>query len=165
MDFTPYSVLVADEATPSKQICELLHSFGFRSFFRADTPDAALGLLKSQFLNLALISLQLEPDGADLIQAIRRTLPDPKRRMPILAVSSASDTASVLRARKAGANHFLVRPYTIGNLLKSIEGVLHDSREFIVAQGYVGPDRRVHFDPAFLGTGRRASDRSAQAAM
>jgi two-component system, response regulator PdtaR len=158
MDFAAYSVLIADEPANAKQTCELLHSMGFRSFYRADNPETALGHIKSQFLTLALVSLQLPPDGADLIQSIRRDLPDPKRRLPILATSSLCDTASVFKARKAGANHVVVRPFTTGNLLRSIEIVLCDTREFIVAPSYIGPDRRVHADASFLGRGRRASD-------
>jgi PleD family two-component response regulator len=128
MDFSPYSVLVVDDLATSKQVCELLHSAGFRSFLRADNPDTAIGLLHSDFVHLALISLQLESNGFELIQNIRRTLPDPKRRMPILAVSSVCDAGTVLGARKAGANHFLARPYTMQSPQGHRTGVARSSR-------------------------------------
>jgi DNA-binding response OmpR family regulator len=160
MDFAAYSVLIADEPANAKQTCELLHSMGFRSFFRADNPETAFGHIKSQFLTLALISLQLPPDGAALIQSIRHDLTDPKRRLPILATSSVCDTASVFKARKVGANHVVVRPFTTGSLLRSIEIVLRDTREFIVTQNYIGPDRRILANASFVGRGQRADDRA-----
>jgi DNA-binding response OmpR family regulator len=159
MDFSPHPVLVVDERFESKRLREVLFTAGFRQFFQATNRERAIEIVLSQALGLALISLQLpESDGLALIQEIRRGLPDPQRRVPLLAVSNVTDGKTVMAARNAGANHFLAKPYSSGHVMRSAELVIKDPRGFLIVRNYAGPDRRRRIDGSFLRTDRRALD-------
>jgi DNA-binding response OmpR family regulator len=70
---------------------------------------------------------------------------------------------NVRQARDAGANLVVAKPLSPDVLLRRITWVARESRQFIVAPGYVGPDRRFRNDGPPVGTnGRRSDDLSLE---
>ena len=63
--------------------------------------------------------------------------------MNIFMMSSRRDAESVFRARNCGIHYFIAKPYSLQTMRDRIYTTLIKPREFIRAENYVGPDRRL----------------------
>jgi response regulator RpfG family c-di-GMP phosphodiesterase len=102
-------------------------------------------------------------DGLELTRSIRRAavatdrmVPNP--RLPIIMLTAMRSQREVELARRAGVNEFVIKPFTPASVISRIQLVLTRPREFIVADGYVGPDRRRRVEISYSGPLRRAGD-------
>jgi DNA-binding response OmpR family regulator len=65
-------------------------------------------------------------------------------------VTAFSDRDAVRTAQAAGIDTFVVKPYSIGSLIKRVDRASRRTADFIVHPAYVGPNRRSE-----AGSGRR----------
>ena len=152
-NFQSYSVLIIDSGASGRQLHEYLSSLGFKRFLMGETPEIALSLIKANRPNLVVIGADLiGAERLEIVKMLRRNLDDPHRRTPVLVISTQVDDQK--RSRTAGANHFLLKPYSMADLTRAIELVLRDRREFIVSKRYVGPNAR-HRIHDYTGPERR----------
>jgi two-component system chemotaxis response regulator CheY len=101
-------------------------------------------------------------DGMELIGTVRQAalwpnadVPDPT--IPIVMVSAFASRASVRAAQAAGVDAFVVKPFSLGSLVKRVDRAGRRTGEFVVSTSYVGPERRTR--PA--KGGKRRSDAAA----
>ena len=88
-----------------------------------ETPDALVAAVDYYFPVLVLVDLNLPDDWAG---AIRRCKLRPHtRQIPIYAYGSHVDTAALVAARKAGADHAWARSKMMGELAAVVERHLH----------------------------------------
>jgi CheY-like chemotaxis protein len=87
------------------------------------------------------------PGGLELVRAVRQAaltantlVPNPA--MPIVVVSTFASRQSVRMAQAAGIDAFVIKPFSIGSLVKRVHRAGRRSAEFIIHPAYVGPDRR-----------------------
>ena len=85
--------------------------------------------------------------GLELVRAVRKAaltadsgVPNPA--LPIVLVSAHASHQSVQAARAAGIDAFVLKPFSIGSLVKRVHRAGLRTAEFIVNPAYVGPDRR-----------------------
>jgi CheY-like chemotaxis protein len=102
-------------------------------------------------------------DGLELTRSIRRAAIQPDRRIPnpqipVILLTGRCSEADVLKARTAGVNEFVIKPFTPAGLLSRIQLVLLKPRPFIVGGDYIGPDRRRRVEITYGGPLRRRSD-------
>lgn len=143
---------------------QILMGFGVRSIHGCDVVDVARSTFKTRTLELIIVDpLMPREDGFELIRWMRREELSPNHTTPIIAAIGHQTLSNVKAARDAGANFVVAKPLSPETLLQRIEWVARESRQFIVAPGYAGPDRRFKNEGPPVGTdGRRADDLSAE---
>lgn len=81
-------------------------------------------------------------DGNLFLRWIRTGTQVPDRFVPFIMISGAADRDVVHAARDAGVTEFLAKPFSAKSIFERILGVINKPRQFVLARGYFGPDRR-----------------------
>ncbi len=105
---------------------------------RKDPIKAGLGtvdIILSDFV-------MMEVDGALFLRWIRTSKQAPDRFVPFVMVSGAADQEVVEAARDAGVSEFLAKPFSARSIAIRVLEVIKNPRQFVLAPGYFGPDRR-----------------------
>ena len=90
---------------------------GFRDIDHVFDGASALTRLQEKNYGLVISDWNMQPmSGQVLLESVRA---DPAlQRLPFIMVTGESNQANVLAAKEAGANHYIVKPFT-GETLKS----------------------------------------------
>jgi two-component system cell cycle response regulator DivK len=113
-------ILVVEDQEDNRRILrDLLESAGY-DVIEAENGEAALALVKSQRPNLILMDIQLPlMDG---YEATRRIKADRDlQSIPIIAVTSYALSGDEDKARAAGCDDFVTKPYSPRQLLAKIK--------------------------------------------
>jgi CheY-like chemotaxis protein len=90
---------------------------------------------------------------------------DVARRLALVMVAETNSAADVERARSAGVDEFVLRPFSTAALISKVDEVKTRRREFIESAHYTGPDRRRRrAGPDYDGPRRRLFDQADKAA-
>ena len=89
-----------------------------------------------------------EVDGALFLRWIRTSKQAPDRFVPFLMCSGAADQQAVEASRDAGVSEFLAKPFSAKSMGDRILEVIKNPRQYVLAPGYFGPDRRRQDRPA-----------------
>lgn len=81
-------------------------------------------------------------DGNLFLRWIRTGDGVPDRFVPFVMVSGAADREVVETARDTGVTEFLGKPFSAQSMADHILEVINNPRQFVLAPGYFGPDRR-----------------------
>lgn len=112
------SVLVVDdEKGYQDEIKEYLAECGF-TVFTAGLPSAALAVINSERIDIAIIDLRLpEMDGLTLMQKIK----DIDEEIGVIMISGHGDMDTVLQAMRDGAIDFFPKPFNLLDIRIAIE--------------------------------------------
>jgi two-component system, cell cycle response regulator DivK len=113
------TILVVEDQEDNRQILrDLLGSTGFR-MIEAHDGEQALTMARSERPNLILMDIQLPIlDGYEATRSIKRD-PDLKH-IPVIAVTSYALSGDEERARAAGCDGYVAKPYSPRHLLAQI---------------------------------------------
>ena len=108
-----YSVLVVeDDPAVRNLVSTALESRGYRHTSAA-TGNAAIAIAATSAPDIVLLDLSLpDIDGIDVIKRIRTW-----STMPIIVLSARSDDTDKIEALDAGADDYLAKPFSVGELL------------------------------------------------
>ncbi len=152
-------VLVVEAGSAAQRLLgELLRSLGANDISTVATTSAALELI--QKMDPQIIFTELTGDGLDglrLAKEIRRS-ELACRRAPIIMMTAEATPNSIYGARDAGVHEFLRKPYTIRDLLRRLEAVTGQKRDWIEGIAYIGPDRRRFNSGDYQGPRKRKGD-------
>jgi len=81
-------------------------------------------------------------DGNLFLRWIRTGNGVPDRFVPFLMVSGAADKFVVEQSRDSGVTEFLAKPFSAQTVADRILQIINYPRQFVLAPGYFGPDRR-----------------------
>ena len=81
-------------------------------------------------------------DGNLFLHWIRTNQAVPDRFVPFIMVSGAADQFVVAQARDTGVTEFMAKPFSAQSVADRILSVVNSPRQFVLAPGYFGPDRR-----------------------
>ncbi|MHA1154409.1 MAG: response regulator [Alphaproteobacteria bacterium] len=81
-------------------------------------------------------------DGNLFLHWIRTNREVPDRFVPFVMVSGAADQFVVEQARDTGVTEFMAKPFSAQSVADRILAVINSPRQFVLAPGYFGPDRR-----------------------
>ncbi len=164
LDLRAARVLCADESPQGLDIvCQILMGFGVQHMSRATTSIEFRHDLQSQPFDLVLIEAGLADNGFEQVRWVRRESGDLNRHVAIIVISGHTPADQVEMARDCGANYTILKPLSAEVLLRRIVWIGRSGRDFINADTYVGPDRRVRNLGVPPGmTGRREGDLSAR---
>jgi two-component system cell cycle response regulator DivK len=113
------TILVVEDQEDNRQILrDLLGSAGFRMIEAHDGREA-LTVARSERPNLILMDIQLPIlDGYEATRSIKR---DPElKHIPVIAVTSYALSGDEQKAREAGCDAYVAKPYSPRHLLTKI---------------------------------------------
>jgi len=117
-------VLVVDDQTSVRQMTRLtLEQIGVKLIHEAENGTQAVEKATVQPLDLIISDFNMpEMDGLGLLRAIRGH--PSARRVPFILVTGRGDRELVVKAAQAGANNYVVKPFTADILRSKIEQVI-----------------------------------------
>ena len=112
-EHSSHSVLVVeDDPAVRNLISTALESRGYQ-YTTAGTGKAAIAAAATTSPDIVLLDLGLpDVDGVDVIRRIRTW-----SKMPIIVISARSDDSDTIDALDAGADDYLTKPFSVGELL------------------------------------------------
>jgi two-component system chemotaxis response regulator CheY len=120
------ALVVDDMWTMRDLIGRMLRSAGVAEVVGAASADEALGVLGSRRVDLALVDWNLSgvagggPTGGELVQRIRAR----HAGLPILMITGETERKTVLAAREAGVDAYLVKPVSKADLIARVKFAL-----------------------------------------
>ncbi len=115
-------LVVDDYHTMVRIIRNLLNQIGFENIDDASNGEEALAKIKSKQYGLIISDWNMEPmSGFQLLQKVREDAS--RSNIPFIMVTAESKTDNVIAARKAGVNHYIVKPFNAGTLKAKIDAV------------------------------------------
>jgi CheY-like chemotaxis protein len=142
-------LVVEDNAHAAALARQTLLSAGASEVVTAADGHAALRQLSSFRPDVLVTDLNMPGmGGLELTRVVRQAALDPHAdvpdpAIPIILVSAFGSRAEVRTAQSAGIDGFVVKPFSIGSLIKRVDRASRRTADFIVHPGYVGPDRRT----------------------
>ena len=104
-------LVVDDFSEMRKHIKSLLQDIGFCHIHEAEDGNAALEKLQAENFDFIVSNWQVSNmDGLTLLQKIKAT--ETLKKIPVLMVTADSKKKNVLAAAQAGADGYLVRPFS-----------------------------------------------------
>ncbi len=115
-------ILVVDDDANIRRLVELiLGGVGVTQLRSVASADEALTMLGAWRPDLLLVDYVMEgTDGIAFTRRIRETVDTPARRLPIVIMTGYGELWRLDQAKRAGANEFLVKPFTAKALLMRI---------------------------------------------
>ena len=150
---SPTILVVEDDPTIRNLILTTLDTQGFRHLSES-TGRGAIAASASSAPDVVLLDLGLpDIDGIEVVRAIRSW-----SQMPIIVVSARSEDADKIGALDAGADDYLTKPFSVGELLARIRTTLRRLNYQSPAQGqepskFQNGDLRIDYTAgiAYLG--------------
>ena len=126
VDLSMPILVVDDYNTMVRIIRNLLRQLGFQDVDAAPDGLAALTKLRDRNYGLVISDWNMEPmTGYELLKQMRA---DPKLTgTPFIMVTAESKTESVIAAKQAGVNNYIVKPFNAETLKNKIDAVFADA--------------------------------------
>lgn len=136
----------------------VLAGFGFRHRCVCQGAQEAMTVLRERPIDLVLVNADLPgASGYDLVHWLRRSAHEANRFAPVIMTATHVVPSTLARARDSGASLILIKPFSPLGLLRRIIWAAHDTRPFLEAGAYRGPDRRLRRS-AWPGPERRLTN-------
>ncbi|MEG1078076.1 MAG: chemotaxis response regulator CheY [Pseudomonas sp.] len=115
-------LIVDDFSTMRRIIKNLLRDLGFTNTQEADDGNTALPMLESGHFDFVVSDWNMpNMDGLTMLQNIRA---DPAlAKLPVLMVTAEAKKENIIAAAQAGANGYVVKPFTAQVLKEKIEKI------------------------------------------
>lgn len=119
-------LLVDDDAAVRDLVKPALERAGHR-VLSAGGADEAASLLREEKVDLLLLDVQLPGlSGFDLLDVLKK---DPATAgLPVIMITSRSEERSRVRGLKAGADDYVVKPFSVAELAARVEALLRRAR-------------------------------------
>ena len=120
-------ILVADDNPLNRQIASLQLR---RHWPQARVIEAANGLealhqLQAHGADVVLMDLLMpDMDGLQAVRCIRRDLPEPLCKVPVIALTANNDPAEWARCMDAGMNACMLKPFDRQKLIRTLQDLL-----------------------------------------
>jgi DNA-binding NtrC family response regulator len=124
---SPSILVIEDQEGIRKSFSAILEKEGYEVDAVA-TGQEAIKRSKSRIYNLALVDLRLpDMDGIQLLTAMRDTSP----KMVKIIVTGYPSMENAIEAVNRGADAYIVKPFTMETLLRTIEEHLRKQKEAV----------------------------------
>ena len=121
-------LVVDDFSTMRRILRNLLKELGFVNVQEAEDGAVALAKLKEQSFDFVVSDWNMpNMNGIELLQAIRADIS--LKKLPVLMVTAEAKRENIILAAEAGANGFVIKPFTAATLdekLMKIFKTMHD---------------------------------------
>jgi two-component system, chemotaxis family, chemotaxis protein CheY len=116
-------LVVDDYKTMVRIVRNLLHQLGFEDVDEANDGASALAKLRARRFGLVISDWAMEPmNGLELLRQVRA---DPElKALPFIMITAENREDRVATAEQAGANGYIVKPFTAETLSDRIARVM-----------------------------------------
>ena len=124
MDFSNYSALVVDDFSTMRRIVNnLLRQSGFGQVTEAEDGVEALRKLEMGSFNFIVSDWNMpNMTGLELLKAVRSSAN--LKNTPFLLITAEARKENIIDAAQAGADGYIVKPFTAAILSEKIEAIL-----------------------------------------
>jgi two-component system chemotaxis response regulator CheY len=142
--FRNVNVLIADaDACLAQAVIHNLRAMGFANIHHVKNAADAVRAVHTQAISFLITEWDMKgSSGVELVRFMRRSPDSPNRGLPIIMLTGRGELADVQAARDVGITEFVVKPFSAQTLYNRIEQIVDHPRPFVVADQYVGPERR-----------------------
>lgn len=159
------TMVVDDSGFALDLTTEALRGFGIQTRYTCHSAGAAMEILKESTVDLILVDCEMPGmDGHELVRWLRGSGLDPNAYVPVIMTAGHVRKSKVKAVRDCGANFLVTKPFSAASLLERLVWVARDTRPFLEAGDYKGPDRRLKEAEPRAEDERRA-DMIARAAL
>jgi two-component system chemotaxis response regulator CheY len=115
------SILVVDDYSTMRRIIRnILHELGYRNVSEAADGNAALPILATGTVDLLITDWNMPGmPGLELLKRVRES--SAHGSLPVLMLTAEAKREQIVEAAKAGANGYIVKPFTPATLKSKIE--------------------------------------------
>jgi two-component system chemotaxis response regulator CheY len=115
-------LVVDDHKTMVRIVRNLMEQLGFSNIDEAGDGPTALEMIRSKPYGLVLSDWSMRPmSGFELLKAVRAQ--ERARPMRFVMVSAQAKVENVIAARQAGADNYIVKPFTLAVLRQRLSTV------------------------------------------
>ena len=117
--------VIEDETAIRKGVVEALRAAGYEPIEAADGAEG-LAAARRPEVNLVLLDLMLpKMDGMDVLKSLRKT----HASLPVIILTARGSEEERIAGLKAGADDYVVKPFSARELVARVEAVLRRSPE------------------------------------
>ena len=119
------ALVIEDDSAIRRGVCDMLRFHGFEVL---EAPDGDDGLAQARTAECDIILLDLILPGTlglEILEQVRTSRPT----LPIIIMTAKGEEADRIKGLKLGADDYVVKPFSIKELLARIEAVLRRSPE------------------------------------
>lgn len=124
MDFSNYTALVVDDFSTMRRIVSvLLRQTGFGKISEAEDGAEALRKLENSDIQFIVSDWNMpKMSGLELLKAVRNSAK--LKHTPFLLVTAEARKENIVEAAQAGADGYIVKPFSSALLSEKIEAIL-----------------------------------------
>ena len=121
---TKMKVLVVDDFSTMRRIVKnILRQLGFENIVEADDGESAMRKLESERIDFVVSDWNMpKMSGLELLKWVRGH--DEFKDLPFLMVTAEAQKENVLEAVKAKVSNYIVKPFTMKQLVDKVEKTL-----------------------------------------
>ncbi|HEY1425282.1 MAG TPA: response regulator [Caulobacteraceae bacterium] len=124
-------------------LTQILAGFGARRIHRCATIDEAKQVVADFEVDLMIVDAMAESgEGYEFVRWLRTNVPEPNRHTPVLLTAAHTKASDVANARDCGSHFIVAKPLAPIVVLERIIWIAREGRAFVLAEDYIGPDRR-----------------------
>ncbi|MDB2414745.1 response regulator [Rickettsiales bacterium] len=124
VDFNMNILVIDDFKTMRRIVTNLLNQLGFKNIDEAADGEGALVKMEEKKYQLIVSDWNMEPmDGLELLQKIRSS-DGPHKTVPFIMVTAESKPENIIKAKQAGVNNYIVKPFNAETLKSKMTMVL-----------------------------------------
>ena len=141
------SYLIVDDSRFARTtVKNVLRVLGIRNVSEAEDAAQAFVIVEKQGVDVVIVDFEMPGmSGAEFTWRLRRSKIERIQQMPVVMISNHVDETHIRQAINSGVNEFLPKPFSQGSLYARLRRAAVNPKPFIVAEGYVGPDRRLKY--------------------
>ncbi|MFN8546288.1 MAG: EAL domain-containing protein [Candidatus Binatia bacterium] len=119
----PVIMMIDDEPLNIEVLQTFLEEAGYREFVPTSAPREAIGLMADRRPDVVLLDLVMpEMSGFEILERMRAD--DGLRHVPVIVLTSATDSETKLKALELGATDFLAKPVDSSELALRLRNTL-----------------------------------------
>jgi DNA-binding NtrC family response regulator len=120
----PHILLIDDEAIALSNLSHVLEREGY-AVTACNDGESGLAAMQSTLFDLVLTDLRMPGiDGMDVLRHIRETTPE----VPVIMITGHATLDSAVEAMKAGAHHYIAKPFRLDEAREVVRSALELSR-------------------------------------
>jgi two-component system chemotaxis response regulator CheY len=114
-------VLSVDDSAIIRKIIKMAVEVIEYEFLEAGDGEEALNVIHEHYSNIALILLDLNMPGINGFELLKIIKSDDRfKNIPVMMVTTESEKLSIIKAIQAGANHYVVKPFSMEEITKKM---------------------------------------------
>ena len=138
----PVILVVEDDAAVRQGIVDALTFSGYQVISAADGREGMGKALRSSYQLMLLDLVMPHYSGFEVLEALRKERPG----QPVIILSARGEEADRVKGLTMGADDYVVKPFSVRELLARVDAVLRRSSERSVGEDtYSFSDGEIHF--------------------